>query len=112
MPKVEHLPQSAFALVSAHHRSLEAHGIADHFLYHHRIAIENLAALVFEEAKQTRISNDAALQRLVEPGAIFARRQSFENDGIDEHHTRLMKSSKQILARHKIDGRFTADRRI
>ena len=106
------MPQAALAFVGTYYRSLQAHGIGNYFFNHGGIAIENLAVAVFEEAEQSGVSDDAALQRLVETGAIFAGGKCLENCGIDQHRARLMKSAEQILPGYEVDAGFSTDRGI
>ena len=112
MAKIEHLPQTALAFVGTHHRRLQAHRVGNHLLNHHRVAIQNLAPPVFKQPEQSRISDNAALQRLVQAGAVFTRRQRPENGRVHQHRARLVEGSEQILARHEIDARFPTDGRI
>ena len=111
-PRFRHLPQAAFAFVGTYDRRLQAHRIGNHFLHHRRVAIQNLTAPIFKQVEQSRISDNAALQRLIQAGVVFARRQRIENGGVDQHGARLVKSSEQIFPRYQIDSCLPADSRV
>ena len=70
--QIQHAAQSAFVFVGGNDFRLQFHRLRDQPLQFHRIAFQNLRAILFEAQEQLHVSDDAALQRLVQPGAKLA----------------------------------------
>ncbi len=64
--EIEHAAQAAFVLVGGNDFGFQLHGLRDKAFQFHRIALQNLRALLFKAQEKIEIADDAALERLVE----------------------------------------------
>ena len=110
--KIEDFAQAGFALILRHHLGLDFTGALDHPGQSLGLPGQYRWQVLFNGIEVGCIANHAVLDHLGQSGTVFTRLQSVERIGIDQHRTRLMKSTDHVLAQWVVDSRFTTDRRI
>ena len=107
--KVEDHAQAVFALVFVHHAGLHADGRSDDLFERLRFAGEDGGRVLFHEADQRAVADDARFHTLHQAGAEFSVRQCAQHPDIGKHYKRVMKAADKVLAFRQVDAGFSSD---
>jgi len=110
--EIEDHAQAVFALVAVHHAGLDADGRGDHFLEGLGVAGQDRIGILFQEADQGAVADDAGLDALHEAGAELTLGQSAENRDVGEDPEGMVETPDQVFALRQVDTGFAADARI
>src|ERR1700704_3484580 len=97
MAEIENAAQTSLMLVRGNDFGLQLYGLGNQPLQLHGIALQDLAAILFEAKEEFHVSDYSALQRFIEAGAEFAVGQRLEDGRINQNHPRMVKRSQHVL---------------
>lgn len=112
MAQIEFAPLAVFALVAAHDRGFEPHGVHHRLVHRLRIGAQAVESRPFDQPEKRLVADDPRLDRLGQSGADLAPGQRPEERRVADDEPRLREDARHILVALHIDTVLAADARI
>jgi len=106
MPEIQNPAQVAFALIGGNHFRFQAHRFCNCPSQEFRVTAQVTDGRTAQTLEEFSISDNAALQSLIHPGAELAIGECAQGFGINQDQLRLIKSPDQIFSAAKVHSRF------
>ena len=107
--KVEHLPQTALALIPRHNARLQPNAIAQQAADAAFLPRQHGRQLLLQKPEQARRADDRALHHLIQTRSILARRQAAQRAWIGQHRQRRVERAQQVLPGAQVHAGLTSD---
>ena len=108
--EIQNLPQAAFAFIFGNNFRFDSDASWNHEFESRAISAQQGEHVPFEIAEQSRISDHAVFNYLVQSRAILAVWKRAKNIRIGDDQIRRVKCADEVLPFRKIYARFSPDR--